>query len=258
MCVKHHACKKQLSRTDSCWFLLLLLSVQTLGTGGSSSNGNSTTVVATSAVQVPCRWHASMQKAFVPTKDELVNYRSVYEQILYVDIPAYYKGRAGRYLQVDTARVFQFGNILTDLFYGKTPDARTYLMMVSGNYRTKTGADKAALEAWMNETYPDIRKKGKRKDTQRQTSILEFAIHTGNQYGRGAGAKSGRCVLYMHACFNSNISPFLCISTFLCLCLCSVFLYSNHHHYDPDHHHYYDHHYPPARTRTRTHTQAGS
>ena len=83
-------------------------------------------------------------------------------------------------------------SIQKNLFYGKTPDARTHRMMVAGNFRTKTGANKKGMEVWMSETYPDIRSKKKRKDTSRQTTMLEYALRTGKQYGRGAAAKSGR------------------------------------------------------------------
>ena len=175
--------------------LLFLVMAKVLqgGGGAAATLGTSATpVVTTSATAVPCRWDTSMQKGIVPTKEELIAYRRTYETVLYVDIPEYYKGRAGRYLQVDTARVYELGNILNDLFYGKTPDARTHRMMVAGNFRTKTGANKKGMEVWMSETYPDIRSKKKRKDTSRQTTMLEYAIRTGKQYGRGAAAKSGR------------------------------------------------------------------
>ena len=83
-----------------------------------------------------------MQNGIVPTKGQKNAREERMKKVLYVDIPEYYKGRAGRYLQLDAARVYELGNILNDLFYWKTPDARTHRMMVAGNFRIKTGASK--------------------------------------------------------------------------------------------------------------------
>ena len=75
-----------------------------------------------------------MQSDRMATKAELIDYRRIYEQVLFVDIPGYYN-RSGRYQQVDTARVIELNNILNDLFYGKTPDAYTHEMMIAGDTR---------------------------------------------------------------------------------------------------------------------------
>ena len=105
----------------------------TMASMASSGGGAAATTTATTAAAAPVdqsspstsRWHSTMQSDRMATKAELIDYRRIYEQVLFVDIPGYYN-RSGRYQQVDTARVIELNNILNDLFYGKTPDAYTH------------------------------------------------------------------------------------------------------------------------------------
>lgn len=113
---QHRACTRRMIA-----FLFLVIMSQQPGGGGAAAT-NATTVDQSSPST--SRWHTSMQKDRMATKAELLEYRRVYEQVLFVDIPSYYN-RSGRYQQVDTARTIELNNILNDLFYGKTPYAYT-------------------------------------------------------------------------------------------------------------------------------------
>jgi hypothetical protein len=152
---------------------------------GPSGGGGAAATIATTVDQSSpstSRWHSKMQKDRMATKAELLEYRRVYEQVLFVDIPSYYK-RPGRYQQVDTARIIELNNILNDLFYGKTPDAHTHEMMIAGDYtKMKGGATKRNLEHWAK-SHPDVRAKKKTKDAKRQSTLLEYAFHAVGSIG---------------------------------------------------------------------------
>ena len=93
----------------------------TMASMASSGGGAAATTTATTAAAAPVdqsspstsRWHSTMQSDRMATKAELIDYRRIYEQVLFVDIPGYYN-RSGRYQQVDTARVIELNESRDD------------------------------------------------------------------------------------------------------------------------------------------------